>query len=55
LMVSLKELQLNEGQDLGFSTIEEVRQGFLVSSRLGQNRPLAKPHQQILLDFLQKH
>jgi 8-oxo-dGTP pyrophosphatase MutT (NUDIX family) len=55
LIISLEELQLNEGQDLGLSTIEEVYQGYRFSARIQQSRPLAKPHRQILLDFLQRH
>ncbi len=55
LLIEVKDLQLNEGQDLGLSTIEEVRQGYRFSPRVGQPRRLAKPHRQILLDFLQRH
>ncbi|NJO79673.1 MAG: NUDIX domain-containing protein [Cyanobacteria bacterium RM1_2_2] len=53
LLVEPKKLELNEGQDLGLSTIEEVQRGYRYSARLEENRPLAKPHRQILLDFLQ--
>jgi 8-oxo-dGTP diphosphatase len=53
LLIELEKLELNEGQDLGLSTIEEVQQGYRYSARLEENRPLAKPHRQILLDFLQ--
>lgn len=53
LLVTPEKLELNEGQDLGLSTIEEVQQGYRYSVRLEENRPLAKPHRQILLDFLQ--
>lgn len=53
LLVEPEKLELNEGQDLGLSTIEEVQRGYRYSARLGENRPLAKPHRQILLDFLQ--
>lgn len=55
LNIKLEKLQLNEGQDLALSTIEEVHQGYCFSTRLGQSRPLATPHRQILLDFLQRH
>lgn len=55
LLLELEKLQLNEGQDLGLSTIEEVHQGYRFSARLGQDRPLAPPHRQILLNFLQRH
>lgn len=53
LLIAPEKLELNEGQDLGLSTIEEVQQGYRYSVRLKENRPLAKPHRQILLDFLQ--
>lgn len=55
LLIGLDQLQLNEGQDLKLSTIEEVRQGYCFSHRSRQTRPLANPHRQILLDFLQRH
>lgn len=55
LLLELEKLQLHEGQDLGLSTIEEVHQGYRFSARIGQDRPLAPPHRQILLDFLQRH
>jgi 8-oxo-dGTP pyrophosphatase MutT (NUDIX family) len=53
LLIEPEKLELNEGQDLGLSTIEEVHQGYRYSVRLEENRPLAQPHRQILLDFLQ--
>ncbi|MFM7425694.1 MAG: NUDIX hydrolase [Elainella sp.] len=55
LLVEPARLRLREGQDLGLSTIEEVHQGQRFSARLGQSRPLAQPHRQILLDFFQRH
>ena len=55
LTVGVESLQLNEGQDLKLCTIEAVHQGSLVSDRLGEPRPMAAPHRQILLDFLQTH
>jgi len=55
LTVGITSLQLNEGQDLKLCTIEAVHQGWLFSDRLGESRPLATPHRQILLDFLQMH
>jgi 8-oxo-dGTP diphosphatase len=54
LTVGIEALELNEGIDLGLSTIEEVQQGSRYSDRIGEIRPLAKPHRQILLDFFQK-
>jgi 8-oxo-dGTP diphosphatase len=52
LTVAVETLEINEGMDLGLSTIEEVQQGSRYSERIGQVRLLAKPHRQILLDFL---
>ncbi len=54
LTVAPIALELNEGMDLRLLTIEEVRQGSSYSDRIQQTRPLAQPHRQILLDFLQR-
>lgn len=54
LTVEPSALELNEGMDLRLLTIEEVRQGNCYSDRIQQTRPLAQPHHQILLDFLQR-
>ena len=53
LTVGLADLQLHEGWDMGFLTLEEIRQGGCYSPKAGYVCPLGKPHQQILLDFLQ--
>jgi 8-oxo-dGTP diphosphatase len=53
LTVSLDDLQLHEGWDMGFLTLEEIRQGGCYSEKAGYVCPLGKPHQQILLDFFQ--
>ncbi|WAL61762.1 NUDIX hydrolase [Thermocoleostomius sinensis] len=53
LVVNPSCLVLHEGIDRGLATIEDIRQGWLFSEELGQPRPLAAPHRQILLDFLQ--
>lgn len=55
LTVGIEALELNEGTDLGLSTIEEVERGERYSERIKQVRPLAQPHRQILLDFFQKY
>lgn len=52
LTVLVQDLVLGEGWDLGFWTPEEIQQGKRYSEEAGQVRPLAHPHQQILLDFL---
>lgn len=54
LTVSVAELELHEGWDLGLFTIEEVKRGDRYSEKAGQVRPMARPPQQILLDFLER-
>jgi len=54
LPVELKTLELNEGCDMGLVTIEEIRQGRRYSEQMGQTYPLGKPHQEILLSFIQQ-
>lgn len=54
LTVGLANLQLHEGWDMGFLTLEEIRQGGCYSEKAGYVCPLGKPHQQILLDFFQE-
>ncbi|MEM6449551.1 MAG: NUDIX domain-containing protein [Cyanobacteria bacterium P01_D01_bin.105] len=52
LTVPVSKLQLNEGQDLGLCSIDEIKKGEKYSQRLGEVRSLGEPHQQALLDFL---
>ncbi len=52
LTLPLSELQLNEGQDLGLCSVEEIRAGEKYSEKLGEMRSLGKPHQQALLTFV---
>jgi 8-oxo-dGTP diphosphatase len=54
LTVPVETLELNEGWDLGLFTVEDIVRGDRYSERAGQVRPLGKPHQQILLDFLKR-
>lgn len=53
LEIPLSQLQLNEGWDLGLWTIDQIHQGQRYSERAGEIRPLGRPHQQILLSFLE--
>jgi 8-oxo-dGTP pyrophosphatase MutT (NUDIX family) len=53
LMVSIDHLVLQEGWDFGLLPPETIRQGSSYSTKAGQFRPLGKPHQRILLDFLE--
>jgi 8-oxo-dGTP diphosphatase len=52
LEVALSDLILAEGWDMDLLTLEEIRRGDRYSVRANQVRPLGKPHQQILLDFI---
>ena len=52
LTVELQDLVLGEGWDMGLLTPEEIRQGDRYSEKAGQVRPLGRPHQRILLDFI---
>ncbi|CCQ51478.1 MULTISPECIES: NUDIX hydrolase [Crocosphaera] len=54
LTVSIDDLILREGADLGFVSPEEVKKGQCYSKKLGDVRPLGKIHQEILLDFISK-
>ncbi|GAC1490893.1 MAG: NUDIX hydrolase [Chamaesiphon sp.] len=52
LTVDVNQLALNEGWDLGLLTSEEIGRGSSYSVKAGQERPLGRPHQQILLNFI---
>lgn len=52
LMVDLQELVLNEGWDLGLLTLADIQRGDRYSDQAKQVRPLGRPHQKILLDFI---
>jgi 8-oxo-dGTP pyrophosphatase MutT (NUDIX family) len=53
LAVDLNRLSLNEGQDMKLVSVAEINRGLAYSHHLGEDRPLGKPHQQILQAFLQ--
>ncbi len=52
LTIDIRDLTLYEGWDLGMLTPADIQRGEHYSARAGEIRPLGKPHQQILLDFL---
>lgn len=54
LPVTLEELVLKEGWDMDWLTVDDIVQGKHYSERANQVRPLGKPHQQILLEFIAK-
>ncbi|MEL6260199.1 MAG: NUDIX hydrolase [Cyanobacteria bacterium J06626_6] len=53
LLVPVETLQLNEGQDIGLCSVAELTAGKKRSEKLSEVRSLGKPHQQILLKFLE--
>ncbi|MGF1570621.1 MAG: NUDIX domain-containing protein [Nodosilinea sp.] len=53
LQVPVDHLELNEGWDLGLWTVDDIRRGQRYSAKAQQQRPLGRPHQQILLSFLE--
>ncbi|MBD2104872.1 NUDIX domain-containing protein [Leptolyngbya sp. FACHB-261] len=53
LGVSLDQLCLQEGEDMGLFTPQELRSGALFSQKLGRTRKIAQPHLEILLEILE--
>ncbi len=53
LDVDRSQLVLNEGWDMALATLEEIERGDRYSEQANQVRPLGKPHQRLLLDFIQ--
>lgn len=52
LTVPISQLILGEGWDLGLLSVEDIQRGRGYSERAGQARPICRPHQRILADFL---
>lgn len=52
LTVSVGDLDLQEGWDLGLVSVEDIKRGWRYSVRAQEERPMGGPHQQILLSFL---
>ncbi|MGA7953782.1 MAG: NUDIX domain-containing protein [Gloeobacterales cyanobacterium] len=52
LTVDIQDLTLYEGWDLRMLTPEDIQRGEHYSERANEIRPIGKPHQKILLDFL---
>ena len=52
LTIAVSQLVLHEGWDMALATAEEIGQGDRYSQQAQQVRPLGKPHQRILLDFI---
>jgi 8-oxo-dGTP diphosphatase len=55
LAVDIGQLVLSEGWDMALATAEEIGRGDRYSPQAKQSRPLGKPHQRILLDFIERH
>ena len=51
LKVSISDLILNEGQDMGLFSRSEIIEGKLYSQKLRRKLPIAEPTMAILLDF----
>lgn len=54
LDVSLDQLTLNEGWDMGLLSLEDIRKGECYSEKADEVRPLGSIHQKIMLDFIEK-
>ncbi|HEY9621613.1 MAG TPA: NUDIX hydrolase [Crinalium sp.] len=52
LTVDVEDLTLYEGWDMGLFAPADIVRGDRYSAKAGMVKPLGKPHQQILLDFL---
>ena len=55
LTVDLDRLVLNEGWDMGLLTVEDILRGDRYSEKANQIRPIANPHQGILLQFIEQY
>lgn len=53
LVVPVESLVLTEGLDLGLWSVDDIYRGKRFSTRANEERPLGRPHQQILLSFLE--
>lgn len=54
LTVELEQLVLKEGWDMGLLTPEQIKAGRCYSQKADQVRPIGAPHQQILLEFIDR-
>lgn len=55
LTVTVEDLTLTEGWDLGLWSVEEIHKGERYSEQAQQVRPLGPPHREILLQFMAQH
>ncbi len=54
LTLPLENLKLLEGWDFKLLTANDIKKGFFYSEKAKTEKPLGKPHQEILLDFIKK-
>jgi 8-oxo-dGTP diphosphatase len=52
LEVPVSSLAVNEGQELGLASLEEIQRGDRYSQVLRETRPIGPPHQAMLLKFI---
>lgn len=55
LTIPVNQLQLNEGQDIGLCSPQDIQRGYKYAPKLGEDRPLGHPHQKALLTFIARH
>jgi len=55
LAVPISNLEVNEGQELGLATVEDIQRGDRFSTVLQETRPIGPPHQAMLLKFIAEH
>jgi 8-oxo-dGTP pyrophosphatase MutT (NUDIX family) len=53
LTVDIQDLELCEGLDLDLWTAEQVHQGKKFSPKAGEVRKIGKPHQRVLIDYIE--
>jgi 8-oxo-dGTP pyrophosphatase MutT (NUDIX family) len=53
LVVSVSDLQLNEGWDMALWSVEDIHQGERYSEKAGAMKPMEAPHRNILRSFLE--
>ena len=55
LTVSIDQLNLLEGWDLGLLSLEEIEAGEAYSAKAESKKPIGPVHRQVLLDFAANH
>jgi 8-oxo-dGTP diphosphatase len=55
LTVPVSTLALNEGQELGLTTIADIERGYRFSDKNQEDRPMPPQHREMLLAFIAEH